>query len=72
MANGVMLGGLFTLLYGAARGLGSQDSMITFITVGIGLAAVVLIGLRRFSHAREELAEETRVSKRATASPKKK
>ncbi|MCX6495067.1 MAG: hypothetical protein NTY82_04750 [Actinobacteria bacterium] len=53
MANGIMLGGLFSLLYGAARGLGSQDSMVTFITVGVGLAAVVLIGLRRFSHARE-------------------
>lgn len=53
LANGIMLGGLFALVYGAARGLGSQDSMITFITVGIGLAAVVLIGLRRFSHARE-------------------
>lgn len=53
MANGIMLGGLFSLLYGAARGLGSQDSMVTFITVGVGLAAVVLIGLRRFSHTRE-------------------
>lgn len=53
LANGIMLGGLFALVYGVARGLGAQDSMITFITVGVGLAAVVLIGLRRFSHARE-------------------
>ena len=53
MANGVMLGGLFALVYGAGVGLGSQDSMITFITVGVGLAAVVVVGLRRFSHARE-------------------
>ena len=53
MANGVMLGGLFALVYGAGVGLGSQDSMITFITVGVGLAAVVLVGLRRFSHARD-------------------
>ncbi len=54
MANGVMLGGLFALVYGAGRGLGAQDSMVTFITVGVGLAAVILIGLRRFSHARDE------------------
>jgi len=53
MANGLLLGGLFSLLYGVARGLGSQDSMIAFITVGVGLIAVVLIGLRRFNHARE-------------------
>ena len=53
LANGIMLGGLFSLLYGAARGLGSQDSMITFITVGFGLAAVVLIGMRRFSRSRD-------------------
>jgi hypothetical protein len=53
LANGIMLGGLFALVYGAARGLGSQDSMITFITVGVGLIAVVLIGMRRFSRARE-------------------
>lgn len=72
MANGIMLGGLFTLLYGAARGLGSQDSMITFITVGVGLAAVILIGLRRFSHAREEQAEESRVETSTKASQKKK
>ena len=54
MTNGVMLGGLFTLFYGTALGMGTQDSMITFITVGVGLLAVVLLGLRRFSHAREE------------------
>jgi len=53
LANGIMLGGLFALVYGAARGLGSQDSMVTFITVGVGLAAVVLIGMRRFSRPRD-------------------
>jgi hypothetical protein len=53
LANGIMLGGLFALVYGAARGLGSQDSIVTFITVGVGLAAVVFIGLRRFSRPSE-------------------
>ena len=54
LANGVMLGGLFSLLYGAAMGLGTQDAMSSFIAVGVGLAAVVFIGVRRFGQARDE------------------
>ncbi len=60
MANGILLGGLFSLLYGTARGLGTQDSMVTFITVGVGLAAVVFIGLRRFNHAHDDADTDTK------------
>lgn len=46
--NGIMLGGLFTLLYAVGRGLVSGDATTTFITVAIGLAVVLFLGYRRF------------------------
>ena len=49
IANGVLLGGLFTLLYSIGRGFASQDSKYTFIVVSIGLAIVLYLGYRRFS-----------------------
>src|SRR3990170_3350495 len=48
LTNGVMLGGLFTLLYGVGRGFASGDTTTTFITVAVGLAVVVFLGYRRF------------------------
>lgn len=46
--NGIMLGGLFTLLYAVGRGLVSNNPATTFITVSIGLAVVLFLGYRRF------------------------
>lgn len=48
IADGVMLGGLFTLLYGLGRGFASQDSKYSFIAVSIGLIVVVYLGYHRF------------------------
>jgi uncharacterized membrane protein len=50
ITNGLMLGGLFTLIYGVGRGFASGDSTTTFITVAVGLAVVVFLGFRRFAH----------------------
>lgn len=47
--EGVMLGGLLTLLYGLMRGFASQDSKYSFVAVTIGLVVVVYLGFRRFS-----------------------
>lgn len=49
LANGLMLGGLFTLVYGVGRGFASGDSRTTFITVAVGLAVVIFLGYRRFA-----------------------
>jgi hypothetical protein len=49
IANGVLLGGLFTLLYSIGRGFASQDNKMTFITVSIGLAIAIYLGYRRFA-----------------------
>ena len=50
LTNGVMLGGLFTLIYGVGRGFTSGDSKTTFITVAAGLVVVLFLGYRRFAH----------------------
>lgn len=48
IADGVMLGGLFTLMYSLGRGFASQDSKYSFIAVTIGLLVVLFLGYRRF------------------------
>jgi len=48
MANGILLGGLFTLVYGVARGFVSRDTTTLFITLTIALALVMFLGFRRF------------------------
>lgn len=48
LANGILLGGLFTLLYSIGRGFASQDTLMTFIAVAVGLAVALVLGYRRF------------------------
>lgn len=48
VADGVMLGGLFTLLYSIGRGFASESSKYTFIVVTIGLILTLYLGYRRF------------------------
>ena len=48
LSDGLMLGGIFTLLYSIGRSFAAQDSKYTFLTVSIGLAVAVLLGYFRF------------------------
>ncbi len=48
IADGIMLGGLFTLLYSIGRGFASQDNKYVFIVVTVGLALVIYLGYHRF------------------------
>jgi len=48
IADGVMLGGLFTLFYSLGRGLASQNSKYVFAMVSIGLVVVLFLGYHRF------------------------
>ncbi len=48
IANGVMMGGLFSLLYSIGRGLASEDSKYVFVVLCVGLAIVLYLGYRRF------------------------
>ena len=48
LADGVMLGGLFTLLYSIGRSFASEDSKYVFVTVSVGLVVVLYLGYHRF------------------------
>lgn len=48
ISNGVLLGGLFTLVYSVGRGLMSQDSKYTFIAVTVGVLVALFLGMRHF------------------------
>lgn len=48
IANGVMLGGFFTLLYSLGRGFASQDSKYTFVASTIGLMVALFLGYTKF------------------------
>jgi hypothetical protein len=48
MANGVLLGGLFTLVYGVGRGFVSRDTTTLFVTLAVALLIVLYLGFRRF------------------------
>lgn len=48
ISDGVILGGLFTLLYSLGRGFASSDSKYVFVVVSICLVAVLYLGYHRF------------------------
>ena len=48
LTNGVMLGGLFTLIYAIGRSFASSETTMTFVAVSVGLAVVLVLGHRRF------------------------
>lgn len=57
MANGVLLGGLFTLVYGVGRGFVSRDTITLFVTLTVALVIVLILGFRRFRSPRSRPAE---------------
>jgi hypothetical protein len=48
IADGIMLGGLFTLLYSLGRGFASENSKYVFAVVSVGLAIILFLGYHRF------------------------
>lgn len=51
IANGMLVAGIFTLLYGIANGFEAGDSRYQFIAVTIGLMVALFLGYRRFTKA---------------------
>lgn len=51
IADGIMFGGLFTLLYSIGRGFASENSKYVFATVSVGLAVALYLGYHRFVKA---------------------
>ena len=72
IADGVMLGGLFLLLYSLGRGFASEDTKYVFAMVSVGLIIVLYLGYHRFirPYNQKELAVEP-VATRAKPSSKK-
>jgi hypothetical protein len=54
LANGVMLGSLFTLLYSITRSFMSGNTTLSFIVVTVALAIVLFLGYKRFFQPREK------------------
>ena len=48
LSDGLMLGGVFTLIYAVVRGFSAGDEMFRFIVVTISLAVAVFLGYWRF------------------------
>ena len=51
IADGIMLGGLFSVLYSLGRSFASEDSKYTFVVVTIGLIVAIYLGYHRFIRA---------------------
>lgn len=48
MSDGVLVGGLLTLLYSIGRGFASEDSRYVFAAITVGLVIVLYTGYRQF------------------------
>lgn len=48
IGDAVLLGGLFTLVYGIIRGLMTNDSKFQFIVVTVGLIVAIILGYIKF------------------------
>jgi uncharacterized protein HemX len=59
LSNGILLGGLFTMLYGVGWGLASGNSLTRFLVLVAALAVSLGLGYLKFVRPRRELAPET-------------
>lgn len=48
ISDGLLLGGVFTLIYSIGRGFGTNDNMFQFITVSAGLFIALILGYFKF------------------------
>ncbi len=48
IADGLLLGGVITLLYSVARVFGSGDDKLRFVVVSVGLAVSLILGYLKF------------------------
>ncbi len=49
LSDGILLGGLFTLLHALIRGFAAEDSKFLFAVATVAVATILLLGYRRFS-----------------------
>jgi hypothetical protein len=61
IADGVLLGGVFTTAYSIIRGLMSENSKFRFLIVAVGLIIALVLGYIKFIRPKEENSEEPKV-----------
>lgn len=49
VADGLLLGGIFTLLYGIGRGIAVDSNKFRFLVAAIGLAVTMILGFIKFA-----------------------
>lgn len=54
IADGILLGGVFTTAYSIIRGLMSEDSRFRFLIVTVGLVIALVLGYLKFIKPKEE------------------
>lgn len=54
IADGILLGGVFTTIYSIIRGLMSEDTKFRFLIVTIGLLIALVLGYIKFIKPKEE------------------
>lgn len=54
IADGILLGGVFTTIYSIIRGLMSEDTKFRFLIVAIGLLIALVLGYIKFIKPKEE------------------
>jgi hypothetical protein len=60
IADGILLGGIFTLLYSIGRSFEADDTKYTFVVVSIGLVVALFLGYLRFIKPQEESEAKTK------------
>lgn len=59
ISDGLLLGGLVTLIYSIVRGFGAQDNIFRFVVVSVGLVLSLIVGYVKFM----PLAGQTKTSR---------
>lgn len=57
IADGILLGGVFTTVYGIMRGLMSEDTRFRFLIVALGLVIALVLGYIKFIRPKEQKEE---------------
>lgn len=48
LSDGILLGGLFTLVHSLIRGLGAEDSKFLFLIASVAVATILFLGYKKF------------------------
>lgn len=60
VADGLLLGGIFTLLYGIIRGMDTDNPKYRFVVASIGLVVVMVLGYIKFTRGKHSELNEAK------------